>query len=111
MPVPLLIRGNAMKLGPRLLALALPVVLVLMPWQTRADDKPKAKDTKAERDAVMLRKLGYAKDLLEGLSLQDYDKLTKSAEGLIRCREEVTWRLEAPRLGAAGRPGGRWRFV
>ena len=83
-----------MKVRLRLQALALPAVLVFMPWQGQADDKPKAKDSKAERDAVMLRKLSHAKDLLEGLSLQDYDKLTKSADGLIRCRDEVTWRLD-----------------
>lgn len=83
-----------MKPRPRLLALALPAVLALLPWQTRADDKPKAKDAKADRDAVMVRKLGYAKDLLEGLTQKDYDKLTRSADGLIRCREEVTWRLD-----------------
>jgi hypothetical protein len=83
-----------MKLSVRFLALALPAVLVVLPWQTQAEDKPKSKDTKEVRDAVMARKLAHAKDILEGLSIQDFDKLIKSADGLIKCREEVTWRLD-----------------
>lgn len=42
---------------------------------------------------VMERKLLHAQKLLEGLALKDFDKIDKSAEGLMECLKEATWRI------------------
>lgn len=57
-----------------------------------AQDKPKTAPP-AKKLTVMQRKLVFAQKVLEGLALEDYDKIGTNADGLIECVKEVTWKL------------------
>ena len=53
-------------------------------------DKAKADPNKL---TVMERKLLNAQKLLEGLAMKDFDKIDKSADSLMECLKEATWRI------------------
>ena len=57
-----------------------------------AQDKPKPVDP-PKKPTVMQRKLTLAQKVLEGLALEDYDKIRTSSDGLIECVKEVSWRI------------------
>ena len=67
------------------LLFALP--LALTPWTGRADDKP---DAKAK---LMQRKLAESQKVLEGLALNDFEKIAKHAEELIEISKLAGWRV------------------
>ena len=60
--------------------------------KTAAEPQEKAK-ADPKKLTVMERKLLHAQKLLEGLALKDFDKIDKSAEGLMECLKEATWRI------------------
>ena len=55
--------------------------------------KPKAAPPQAKGLTVMERKLKHAQGLLEGLALKDFVKIEKSADELMQCVKEATWRI------------------
>src|SRR5262249_17754953 len=65
-----------------------------------AQEKPKAADpsktnpaAQPKKPTVMQRKLTHAQKLLEGLALEDFDMIRTSADGLIECVKDSTWKL------------------
>ncbi len=63
-----------------------------------ADEKPKGKDKEKEETdpkkmTVMKRKLYYSQKSLEGLAMNDFDKVTVGADGLMECIKDVTWKI------------------
>ena len=58
--------------------------------QIRVVIVPQEKDKKL---TVMERKLKHAQVMLEGLALKDFDKIEKSADELMQCVKEATWRI------------------
>jgi len=63
------------------------VVVVLLGSGHAQEKKPEPKKL-----TVMQRKLVYAQKALEGLALNDFDKITTSARELTLCAEEAEWR-------------------
>ncbi|QJW94976.1 hypothetical protein [Frigoriglobus tundricola] len=58
----------------------------------RADDKkPTADDDK--KPTVMRRKLAHAQKVLEGLAVNDFDKIRTGSDGLIACVQDETWKI------------------
>lgn len=55
--------------------------------------QPPQKVEPAKKLTVMERKLKNAQQVLEGLAMKDFDKLGKSADGLMECVKEATWRI------------------
>ena len=72
--------------------LSIASVAVVLPWNANAQpskDAPPAKET----GTVMERKLKHAQGLLNGLALNDFDKITREADALILARTEATWKI------------------
>lgn len=62
-----------------------------------ADSRPqekKAPPRNEERAAIMKKKLAQAQKLLEGLTLQDFDKLRSAANELASLRGQAAWMAE-----------------
>jgi hypothetical protein len=68
----------------------LAVTSLVLPW-THAQEKPKKEEPAPKDLTVMKRKLTHAQGVLDGLALQDFDKITKHADGLIEARKDATW--------------------
>jgi hypothetical protein len=78
------------------LVLFVPVVLtawVMCPADVWPQEK-KAPPKNEERAAIMKKKLAQAQKLLEGLTLQDFDKLKSAANELASLRLQVAWMAE-----------------
>jgi hypothetical protein len=60
---------------------------------TQPPPKPKAAPPAAKTLSVMERKLKHAQGLLEGLAMKDFVKIEKSADELMQCVKEATWRI------------------
>ena len=65
-----------------------------------AQEKPRPADAAKKAPAgppkkltVMERKLGHAQKVLEGLAKEDFDKIQTSADGLIVCVRDASWRI------------------
>jgi len=85
--------ASAMSFAGYSLAQEKPKVQVV-PRQTPAVVQPKdGKDDPKKKLSVMERKLKHAQQVLEGLALKDFDKVGKSADGLMECLKEATWRI------------------
>jgi hypothetical protein len=54
-------------------------------------DEPKPDEKKVKE--LMRKKLEYSQKVLEGLALNDLDKVAKNAEELKRVRKEAAWRV------------------
>ena len=60
-----------------------------------AQDK---KPADPKKPTVMQRKLAHAQRVLEGLAINDFDKITKAADELILCTQEASWKVtDSPR--------------
>jgi hypothetical protein len=64
-----------------------------VPWHSQAQERPKGADAPTKEPSVMQRKLAHAQGVLSGLALNDFDRIDKEADALIKVREEVTWKL------------------
>jgi len=74
----------------RVLAVA---ALLLFVFPTVGDDKPKA-DPKAKPDAkteLMKKKLALSQKVLEGLALEDFDKIKTGADDLVTVRQNAAF--------------------
>jgi hypothetical protein len=74
-------------------AITTAVIFATLPvTPSRADEKtkPKADDKKP---TVMQRKLAHSQKVLEGLAKNDFGKIGTSAEGLIECVKDETWKI------------------
>lgn len=71
---------------------AVAVVVVVVAGHGQAQDKKPA-DPPKKPPTVMQRKLAHAQKLLEGLALNDYDKLSKEADNLRQCAREASWQV------------------
>jgi hypothetical protein len=74
------------------LALVAAVALVGAP----ADDKPKPKD-EPKKPSVMQRKLAHSQKALEALTTNNFKLLGTSAEGLIECVQDESWKINETR--------------
>jgi len=72
-----------------IVAMTIMLLIVVMP-ASPAQEKEKPAPKKL---LVMERKLLFAQKVLEGLALEDFNKIGTSAEGLIECVKEATWRI------------------
>jgi len=72
----------------RMMLLAAVSVLLLTAPGSRAD-KPAKDDPK--RDPLMAEKLKYSQSLLEGLAVNDFEKIEKSAQELMRISKAAEW--------------------
>jgi len=62
----------------------------------QALEQPDAKGKKPP--TVMQRKLKHAQDILEGLALNDFARISNGADGLKECAQEASWRvLQTPK--------------
>jgi cytochrome c556 len=68
---------------------ALLLVVAAHHWTTRAS-QPEPKRTRAE---FMRQKLDFAKDVLEGLSLERFDTIEKGGKALKRLSESAEWEV------------------
>ena len=61
----------------------------------RADDKKPQPKEKAEpkKPTLMQRKLGFSQRVLEGLALNDFDKIRTGGDGLLECAKDATWKI------------------
>lgn len=50
----------------------------------------------AERQALMQRKLEHAQQILEGVSLEDFELIANEADGLAACVDDRLWRSLQP---------------
>lgn len=67
--------------------------IVVVSGAGRADDpKPQPKDA-PKKPTVMQRKLAHAQKVLEGLALNDFDKIRTGADGLLQCASDATWKI------------------
>jgi hypothetical protein len=76
---------------------ALVVVLAVLVG-TGLGQAQEKKPAQPKKPTVMQRKLIHAQRVLEGLALNDFDKITKGADELILCTQEASWKVtDAPR--------------
>jgi hypothetical protein len=61
-----------------------------------ADEKPKPKD-EPKKPNVMQRKLAHSQKALEALTTNNFKLLGESADGLIECVQDVTWKINETR--------------
>lgn len=57
-----------------------------------AQEKPKVVEL-PKKPTVMQRKLAHAQKVLEGLALEDFDKIRIGSDGLIECYKDASWRI------------------
>jgi hypothetical protein len=57
-----------------------------------AQEKPKPAGAK-KAPSVMQRKLAHAQKALEGLAVNDFDKITTAADDLTQCAAEAGWKV------------------
>jgi hypothetical protein len=57
-----------------------------------ADEKPKPKD-EPKKPSVMQRKLAHSQKVLEALTTNNFKLLGTSADGLIECVQDETWKI------------------
>jgi hypothetical protein len=81
-----------MKNLTRPLAWAVVAAALLLVGLGTAQEKPKAADP-PKKPTVMQRKLTHAQKVLEGLALEDFDKIHSGSDGLIECYKDATWRI------------------
>lgn len=64
------------------------------PTLTGGESSPQEQPPKAERkpDKLMKRKLDHAQKILEGLALNDFEKLARNAEELVLISQLAEWR-------------------
>ncbi len=75
-------------------SVAYAVVAALLVGVGTAQEKPKPADgPKKKKLTVMERKLGHAQKVLEGLATENYDTIRTSADGLIECIRDASWRI------------------
>ena len=67
-------------------------LMLLMVGLSTAQEKPKAVDP-PKKPTVMQRKLAHAQKVLEGLALEDFDKIRTSSDGLLECVKDASWRI------------------
>jgi len=67
--------------------------LAVGPADSRPQEK-KAPPKNEERAVIMKKKLTQAQKLLEGLTLQDFDKLKSAADDLANLRRQAAWMTE-----------------
>ena len=80
-----------MKTLTRPLAWAVVAALLLVGLGS-AQVKSKAVDP-PKKPTVMQRKLTHAQTVLEGLALEDFDKIRAGSDGLIECYKDASWRI------------------
>ena len=73
-------------------ACAVAAAAVLLVGLGTAQEKPKAADP-PKKPTVMQRKLTHSQKILEGLALEDFDKIRKSSDSLIECIKDASWRI------------------
>jgi hypothetical protein len=81
-----------MKPFARPAALAAVAVAALLAAPGPAQEKPRPADP-PKKPTVMQRKLAHAQKLLEGLALEDFDRIRTSADGLLECVKDASWRI------------------
>ena len=59
----------------------------------RAEDKPTPRADDPKKPTVMQRKLTHAQKALEGLAVNNFDKIRVAADGLIECVKDATWKI------------------
>jgi hypothetical protein len=69
------------------------VVLMLGFASGEADQPPKEKEVESKNPKVMVmqKKLSQSQKLLEGLAIQDFDKMTAAANELAELRKQAAW--------------------
>jgi hypothetical protein len=74
--------------------LAVAVLVANIPAFGSPNQTPKKEPAKANRkaDELMKRKLEHAQKVLEGIALNDFDRITKHAEELIVISHEAEWK-------------------
>lgn len=60
----------------------------LLSWGQHAVGQPKKVEP-----TVMQRKLQHAQGVLNGLVQNDFEKISQHADGLLKAREDATWRI------------------
>jgi len=81
-----------MKPQTRHIACALVAATMLLVGLGTAQDKPKSVDP-PKKPTVMQRKLTHAQKVLEGLAMEDFDKIRNNSDGLIECIKDASWRI------------------
>ena len=81
-----------MKSLTRPLAWAVAATTTLLIGLGTAQEKPKVVDP-LKKPTVMQRKLTHAQKVLEGLALEDFDKIRIGTDGLIECYKDASWRI------------------
>ena len=69
------------------------LVVVLLGTGHAQEKKPEARKAGAKTPTVMQRKLAHAQKVLEGLALNDFDKIKSNADDLNQCAQEAGWKL------------------
>lgn len=69
---------------------AVAAALLAIPGPAQEKPRPAAPPKKP---TVMQRKLAHAQKVLEGLALEDFDKIRTNSDGLIQCVKDATWRI------------------
>ena len=54
--------------------------------------QPAVAEEKQSTDVAMLKKLEHSRDVLNGLVMEDFDKVLKSAKALKDCLDSCDWR-------------------
>ena len=72
---------------------AVVLAAVLLAGFGRTEDPPKKPAELPKTPTVMQRKLTHAQRVLEGLALNDFNKIKKGADELTLCAEEASWRV------------------
>ncbi len=81
-----------MKYLKRSLALAVVAASVFLVGHGIAQEKPKVVEA-PKKPTVMQRKLTNAQKVLEGLALEDFDKIRTASDGLLECYKDASWRI------------------
>jgi hypothetical protein len=68
------------------------VAVALFAGFNPAQEKPKPAE-QPKKPTVMQRKLAHAQKVLEGLALNDFDKISTNADELAQCAREASWRV------------------
>jgi hypothetical protein len=69
------------------------LVVVLLGASHAQEKKPAPKPPEKKPTTVMQRKLAHAQKVLEGLALNDFDKIGTNAGDLMQCAQEAGWKL------------------
>jgi hypothetical protein len=75
------------------LGIALVWIAALPGQEKKADPADARKPDPKKVQELMRRKLASSQQILEGLALNDLDKVSKNADELIRVRKEAAWKV------------------